>query len=141
MSAREVTVSCEKNSVTTTTSTTRTDWILNPSATAWVPGEPVSTTSVTTRRAVHGDCPDNSDAGTPNGAAPPADSPAADGGGGDGFAASVGAGLGAGLNALAHAGADAAVAISLAISLLAAGAILVLRRRGASAPTSKPASD
>ena len=45
------------------------------------------------------------------------------GGGGAGVASN------ASLGSLAHSGADVAVAISLAISLLAAGGIIVLRRR------------
>ena len=134
LSTREVAVSCADTTATTKTTTTTTGWVLNAAGTRWVEAEPVVTVTSTTRRTAKGECPDLSDGGsTP--VTPIVSSAGGGGGSGLGGAGGIGGGFGvgasagAGVNSLAHAGADAASAISLAIALLAAGGIIVLRRR------------
>ena len=153
-SSRIVSIECDDDLMTTTTTTVVTDWVLNAAGTDWVPGEPVLTTSTATRQVIPGDCPavgGGGGTGGDDGPTPP--TPGVDDGGGTGAGDGTGAGagdgtedtggivggifgLGAGVDALAHSGANAMPAIFLAISLLAAGGIVLLRRRaGDTAPS------
>jgi len=106
-------VECEDEVVTRTTTTTRTEYVLDTAANTWVLGTPVTTTEVTTRAAEFEDCPIVS---PPPAVEPPTDTPPADT-------------PGTPPSNLATTGADPAAALGIAGLLAASGAALFLRPR------------
>lgn len=110
-SSRSVTVNCGTRVVSTTTTTTRSDWVLDASGTNWVAAEPVVTVASSNRPANDSTCP----------AIVASASVSSTGGGGVGGAAA--------LDSLAHAGTDALVAILAALAAVAGGIAVVARRR------------
>jgi len=127
-SSRVETVDCETNVLTTTTTRTSTDWVLNAAGTAWVAGIPTETSTTSRRPLPPESCPEVGSVG----------------GGGAG-----GGGVGGGqspvvvspaslsdaaveaqeVDALAHAGNDILLAVGAAGALLLVGGLLLARRR------------
>lgn len=128
-SSRVETVDCESGMLTTTTTKTTTDWVLNAAGTTWVPGTPTETSTTSRRPLPPESCPEVGSVG--------GGGTGGGGGGGSGQSPAVvapaslsGAAAEAPeVDALAYAGNDILLAAGIAGAFLLVGGLLLARRR------------